>query len=45
MWIVDTCGGCKKFDIDVSPSLFKKVAPNGDGRVGGIAWGGNRVGG
>lgn len=43
--VVDTCYGCKLHDIDVSPSLFKKVAPNGNGRVGGINWGGNAVGG
>lgn len=43
--IVDRCAGCKKFDIDVSPALFKKVAPNGDGRVKGINWGGQMVGG
>ena len=33
------------YDIDVSSSLFKKVAPDGDGRVKGIDWGGDRVGG
>ncbi|KAI4113857.1 MAG: hypothetical protein LQ338_008099 [Usnochroma carphineum] len=43
--IVDTCQGCAKYDIDVSPALFKKVAPNGDGRVHGIDWGGPSVGG
>ncbi|KAL8797611.1 MAG: hypothetical protein Q9182_007184 [Xanthomendoza sp. 2 TL-2023] len=43
--IVDTCVGCKTFDIDVSPALFKQIAPNGDGRVHGINWGGNKVGG
>lgn len=43
--IVDTCMGCKMFDIDASPSLFKKVAPDGDGRVKGIDWGGPAVGG
>ncbi|KAL8735384.1 MAG: hypothetical protein Q9166_000929 [cf. Caloplaca sp. 2 TL-2023] len=43
--IVDTCGGCKTYDIDVSPALFQQVAPNGDGRVFGINWGGDMVGG
>lgn len=43
--IVDTCQACKLYDIDVSPALFKKVAPDGDGRVKGIDWGGDRVGG
>ncbi|KAL9601338.1 MAG: hypothetical protein Q9179_002905 [Wetmoreana sp. 5 TL-2023] len=43
--IVDTCWACKREDIDVSESLFKKVAPNGDGRVHGINWGGPAVGG
>ncbi|KAL8781513.1 MAG: hypothetical protein Q9213_005962 [Squamulea squamosa] len=43
--IVDTCQACKKGDIDVSPALFKKIAPNGNGRVHGINWGGERVGG
>ena len=43
--VVDTCMGCKAEDIDVSPALFKAVAPNGDGRVHGIAWGGDTVGG
>ncbi len=32
-------------DIDVSPGLFKKVAPAGDGRVKGVDWGGVVVGG
>lgn len=36
--VVDTCGGCKYGDVDLSPSLFSKVAPKGDGRVGGIQW-------
>lgn len=33
--IVDTCEGCSKYDIDVSPSVFKAVDPNGlgDGRI------------
>ena len=43
--IVDTCVGCALYDIDVSPSLFKQVAPDGDGRVQGIWWGGTIVGG
>lgn len=43
--VVDTCMGCKMFDIDASPNLFKKVAPDGDGRVKGIDWGGPAVGG
>ena len=43
--VVDTCIGCSMYDIDVSPALFKLVAPNGDGRVHGVDWGGNVVGG
>lgn len=43
--VVDTCMGCAKYDIDVSPALFKMVAPDGDGRVHGVAWGGDAVGG
>lgn len=43
--IVDTCYACKYEDIDVSESLFKAVAPGGDGRVHGIDWGGPAVGG
>ena len=43
--IVDTCEGCAEYDIDVSPSLFSAVAPNGNGRVHGIDWGGSKVGG
>lgn len=30
--VVDTCEGCADQDIDVSPSLFQVVAPDGDGR-------------
>ena len=36
--VVDTCQGCKYGDIDAMPDLFKKIAPNGDGRVPGIEW-------
>ncbi|KAL8735165.1 MAG: hypothetical protein Q9166_001041 [cf. Caloplaca sp. 2 TL-2023] len=43
--IVDTCQACKRGDIDVSPALFKKVAPYADGREHGINWGGPAVGG
>ncbi|KAI4271705.1 MAG: hypothetical protein L6R38_006805 [Xanthoria sp. 2 TBL-2021] len=43
--IVDTCWACKKEDIDVNVELFNKVAPNGDGRVHGIMWNGEKVGG
>ena len=44
--VVDTCMGCwTDQDIDASPALFKAVAPNGDGRVHNIAWGGDGVGG
>ncbi|KAL9588507.1 MAG: hypothetical protein Q9203_002692 [Teloschistes exilis] len=38
--VVDTCFACHYTDIDVSPALFKLVAPDGDGRVHGIDWGG-----
>ncbi|KAI4212271.1 MAG: hypothetical protein LQ351_004984 [Letrouitia transgressa] len=43
--IVDTCWGCGEQDIDVSDSLFYAVAPDGDGRVHGIEWSGDAVGG
>lgn len=43
--IVDTCPGCKTYDVDATQSLFQKLAPNGDGKVHGIDWGGNMVGG
>ena len=36
--IEDTCQACALNDLDLSPSLFKAVAPNGDGRVHGIQW-------
>lgn len=36
--VVDTCGGCEGGSIDLSPTLFEKVAPNGDGRVSGVSW-------
>ena len=44
--IVDTCEGCKEYDIDVSPSVFEAVDPNGlgDGRIV-VDWGGSAVGG
>ena len=44
--IVDTCEGCSEYDIDVSPSLFETVDPNGlgDGRIV-VDWGGSAVGG
>lgn len=44
--IVDTCEGCAEYDIDVSPSVFEAVDPNGlsDGRIT-VDWGGSAVGG
>ena len=46
--IVDTCEGCADEDIDVSPSVFEAVDPNGlaDGRIV-VEWseGGSTVGG
>ncbi|KAK5684738.1 hypothetical protein LTR17_027096 [Elasticomyces elasticus] len=36
--IVDTCGGCDGASIDLSPTFFTVVAPNGDGRVSGVEW-------
>ena len=44
--IVDTCEGCSEYDIDVSPSVFEAVDPNGlgDGRIV-VDWGGSAVGG
>lgn len=44
--IVDTCPGCAYEAIDVSPSVFEAVDPNGlgDGRIV-VDWGGSAVGG
>lgn len=37
--IVDTCMGCEiEGSLDLTESLFKAVAPNGDGRVHGVSW-------
>jgi len=36
--IVDTCQACQLSDIDLSPTLFKKVDPQGDGRVHHVHW-------
>jgi hypothetical protein len=36
--VYDTCEGCADQDLDLSPALFKIVAPNGDGRVHGVSW-------
>ncbi len=43
---MDTCEGCAEYDIDVSPSVFEAVDPNGlgDGRIV-VDWGGSKVGG
>ena len=43
--IVDTCQGCAYEDIDVSPSVFEAVDPNGlgDGRIT-VNWSGSAVG-
>ncbi|KAI4240234.1 MAG: hypothetical protein L6R40_005263 [Gallowayella cf. fulva] len=37
--VIDTCEACAREDVDVNEELFYKVAPSGDGRVGGIDWG------
>ena len=34
----DKCMGCEGDSIDLTDALFKKVAPNGDGRVKNIEW-------
>lgn len=36
--VVDTCPGCAKGGIDVSPSLFDKFAPESQGRLHGVKW-------
>jgi hypothetical protein len=36
--VVDTCPECVSGSIDVTDSLFKAIAPNGDGRVKGVSW-------
>ncbi|KAL8989798.1 MAG: hypothetical protein Q9169_008279 [Polycauliona sp. 2 TL-2023] len=43
--VVDTCIKCGAGDIDVSASLFSKIAPVEVGVVQGINWGGPMVGG
>lgn len=43
--VVDTCQACADHDIDVDEATFKAVAPNGDGRVHGVDWGGDQTGG
>jgi len=35
--VVDTCPGCKRDDIDLSPSCFTKIAALADGRVR-VSW-------
>lgn len=36
--VYDTCEGCAAGNIDLSPTFFKTVFPNGDGRVPGVSW-------
>lgn len=37
--VVDKCPTCPgNFDLDLSPVVFDKVAPNGDGRVHNVEW-------
>jgi hypothetical protein len=36
--VADKCMGCVGNSIDLTPVLFKAVAPAGDGRVAGISW-------
>jgi hypothetical protein len=36
--IFDTCPSCAEGSLDLTPSLFQAVAPNGDGRVHGVTW-------
>ena len=43
--VVDTCVGCAKYNIDVTDALFSKIAPDGNGKVPGIEWGGKVTGG
>lgn len=43
--VVDTCEACAEYDIDVDQATFSAVAPNGDGRVHGVDWGGDVTGG
>ena len=33
------------YDIDLTLALFNQIAPGGNGRVKGIEWGGDAVGG
>lgn len=36
--IQDTCPSCATGALDMTPALFKAVAPNGDGRVHDVSW-------
>jgi hypothetical protein len=36
--IHDTCPACASGSIDVTNTLFKSIAPSGDGRVQGVSW-------
>lgn len=36
--IVDTCYSCQYEDLDLSHSLFQRIAPYGNGRVHGMRW-------
>ena len=42
--VVNTCQVYAMHDLDLSLSLFRKVAPRGDGRVHGIRWVRERMG-
>ncbi|KAI7898881.1 RlpA-like double-psi beta-barrel-protein domain-containing protein-containing protein [Cokeromyces recurvatus] len=35
--VVDTCPGCGKEDVDLSPSAFKKLGELGEGRIS-VTW-------
>ncbi|QRW09755.1 hypothetical protein RhiLY_08754 [Ceratobasidium sp. AG-Ba] len=36
--IVDRCGGCALWDLDLSPSAFQQLAPLSAGRLSGATW-------
>lgn len=36
--LTDRCAACAVTDLDFTPTAFKDLAPNGDGRIRGITW-------
>lgn len=36
--VVDRCGDCATYDLDLSPTAFSKLAPTSEGRLEGVTW-------